>query len=385
MLFADQLVLDAPRRTAEGYLAVRAKAARTGVYQYTGREVDPDNTHGLRDQAIVNVLRDEGTVFDKRAARSFIGKPITTGHPAEPVNSKNWKQHADGVIMGALRDGEHLAFDLLLMDEAAIADTAAGTVELSNGYGARIEFGDFKAPDGTICQARQAEITDGNHVARVKFGRAGSTCRIGDAAVCDALPSNILDSLTKTEKPVKTIMIDGLTVDVSNADTAMATITTLIAARDAATGKVTGLEAKSVADAATIVAKDAEIAKLTADVAAAKPTLQQLRDAGKQFAVIEGKAKAMGVTVTDAMDEAAIMKAVVDKAMGATAKDYTADHVAIAFEALTKDAKVADAAVQPLGSPVVMGDAETAFADAQRKASEARRNAWKTPATLAAA
>ncbi|KFL47750.1 hypothetical protein IL54_3177 [Sphingobium sp. ba1] len=356
MLFADQLVLDAPRRTAEGYLAVRAKAARTGVYQYTGREVDPDNTHGLRDQAIVNVLRDEGTVFDKRAARSFIGKPITTGHPAEPVNSKNWKQHADGVIMGALRDGEHLAFDLLLMDEAAIADTAAGTVELSNGYGARIEFGDFKAPDGTICQARQAEITDGNHVARVKFGRAGSTCRIGDAAVCDALPSNILDSLTKTEKPVKTIMIDGLTVDVSNADTAMATITTLIAARDAATGKVTGLEAKSVADAATIVAKDAEIAKLTADVAAAKPTLQQLRDAGKQFAVIEGKAKAMGVTVTDAMDEAAIMKAVVDKAMGATAKDYTADHVAIAFEALTKDAKVADAAVQPLGSPVVIGD-----------------------------
>lgn len=383
MLFADQLVLDAPRRTAEGYLAVRAKAARTGVYQYTGREVDPDNTHGLRDQAIVNVLRDEGTVFDKRAARSFIGKPITTGHPAEPVNSKNWKQHADGVIMGALRDGEHLAFDLLLMDEAAIADTAAGTVELSNGYGARIEFGDFKAPDGTICQARQAEITDGNHVARVKFGRAGSTCRIGDAAVCDALPSNILDSLTKTEKPVKTIMIDGLTVDVSNADTAMATITTLIAARDAATGKVTGLEAKSVADAATIVAKDAEIAKLTADVAAAKPTLQQLRDAGKQFAVIEGKAKAMGVTVTDAMDEAAIMKAVVDKAM--PGNTYAADHVAIAFEALTKDAKVADAAVQPLGSPVVLGDAETAFADAQRKASEARRNAWKTPATLAAA
>jgi len=436
MLFADQLTLDAPRRTAEGYLAVRAKAARTGVYQYTGREVDPDNVHGLRDQPIVNVLRDEGTVFDKRAARSFIGKPITTGHPAEPVNSKNWKQHADGVIMGALRDGEHLAFDLLLMDEAAIADTEAGTVELSNGYGARLDFGDFKAPDGTICQARQAEITDGNHVARVKFGRAGSTCRIGDAAVCDRAPHSIFDSLTTdgvadakkwlkkaialhkmhmngsapttgaegeksqmlmmkqmenalaeldgstSSKPMKmdhlntdgaptmkTMLIDGLTVDVSNADTAMATITTLIAARDAATGKVTGLEAKSVADAATIVAKDAEIAKLTADLAAAKPTLQQLRDAGKQFAVIEGKAKAMGVTVTDAMDEAAIMKAVVDKAMGDKAKDYTADHVAIAFDALTKDAKVADATVQPLGSPMTIDTNIANIRDAARAAS----------------
>jgi len=355
--FSDALTLDAPRRTSDGYLAVRARASRTGVYQYSGREVDPDNAHGLRDQAVVNVLRDDATVFDEAAARSFIGKPVTDDHPNEPVTAANWRDHSRGTIMGALRDGDYLAFDLLLTDAATIAKVDAGKRELSNGYGASLAYGTFTAKDGTVCQARQEKITGGNHVALVDRGRAGSECAIKDGfAVCDALPSNILDSLTKTEKPVKTIMIDGLTVDVSNADTAMATITTLIAARDAATGKVTGLEAKSVADAATIVAKDAEIAKLTADVAAAKPTLQQLRDAGKQFAVIEGKAKSMGVTVTDAMDEAAIMKAVVDKAMGEKAKDYTADHIAIAFEALTKDAKVADATVQPLGSPVVLGD-----------------------------
>lgn len=385
MLFADQLTLDAPRRVNGGFLAVRAKAARTGVYQYGGAEVDPQNKHGLRDTAIVHVLRDDRTVFDNAAARSFIGKPVTDDHPASAVTADNWRDHARGTIMGAMREGDYLAFDLLLTDAEAIRKVDGGKRELSNGYSAELEFGDFTAADGTKCQARQTSIV-GNHVALVDRGRAGSECAIKDGfAVCDALPSNILDSLTKTEKPVKTMLIDGLTVDVSNADTAMATITTLIAARDAATGKLTGLEAKSVADVATIVAKDAEIAKLTADVAAAKPTLQQLRDAGKQFAVIEGKAKAMGVTVTDAMDEAAIMKAVVDKAMGDKAKNYTADHIAIAFEALTKDAKVADAAVQPLGSPVVLGDAETAFADAQRKASEARRNAWKNPATLAAA
>jgi len=336
-------------------MAVRAKAARTGTYQYAGTEVDPENKHGLRDTAIVNVLRDADQVFDAKAVRSFIGKPITDNHPLQPVTSSNWKDVARGTIMGAVRDGEYVAFDLLLTDAAAITAVDSGKRELSNGYSSSLEFGDFTAPDGTKCSARQTAIV-GNHIALVDRGRAGPDCSITDAAVCDRAPHSIFDSLTTQEKPVKTMLIDGLTVDVSNADTAVATIQTLIAARDAATAKVTTLDAAAVTAAATLVAKDAEIVKLTADLAAAKPTLQQLRDAGKAFAVIEGKAKAAGITVTDAMDEAAIMKAVVDKAM--PGNTYTADHVAIAFEALTKDTKVADATnrVVPIGQPTMLGD-----------------------------
>jgi hypothetical protein len=375
MLFSDALTLDAPRRTSDGYLAVRARAARTGVYQYTGREVDPDNAHGLRDQAVVNVLRDDATVFDEAAARSFIGKPVTDDHPAHPVTASNWRDHARGTIMGAMRDGDYLAFDILLTDADTIAKVDSGKRELSNGYGAQLEYGEFTAKDGTACQARQSTITGGNHVALVKFGRAGSECAIKDGfAVCDALPSNILDSLTKTEKPVKTMLIDGLTVDVSNADTAMATIQTLIAARDANGAKVTTLEAKGVADAATIVAKDAEIAKLTADLAAAKPTLQQLRDAGKAFAVIEGKAKAVGVTVTDAMDESAIMKAVVDKQM--PGNSYTGDHIKIAFDTLTKDVK-ADVGVQPLGAPKAVTDSAAGIQTARAAWLSDKQNAHR--------
>ena len=59
------------------------------------------------------------------------------------------------------------------------------------------------------------------------------------------------------------------------------------------------------------------------------------------------------------------------------------DRVAAHYRKTAKDAK--PAAVQPISSPVVVGDAATALADAQRKASEARRNAWKTPATSATA
>lgn len=342
-------------------MAVRARAARTGVYQYAGREVDPDNAHGLRDTALVNVLRDEDAVFDERAVRSFIGKPVTDDHPAAPVTAANWRDHARGTIMGAVRDGDYLAFDLLLTDAATVSKVNGGKRELSNGYACDVEVGDFTAPDGTKCQARQKPGSIvGNHVALVDRGRAGSEC-----AICDALPSNILDSLTNQEKPVKTMLIDGLTVDMANADTAIATVQTLMAARDDAKALLTAADAKAVTDAATIVAKDAEIAALKADKAAleaAKPTPAQLRDTAKAFAIVVAKGKATGIAVTDAMGEDEIKKAVVDKAM--PGNTYVGDHIGIAFEALTKDAKIDDNAVQPLGSPLTV--------DASKEANDAR-------------
>jgi len=383
MLFADALTLDAPRRTADGYLALRAKAARTGVYQYTGREVDPNNANGLRDQAVVNVLRDEQTVFDTAAARSFIGKPVTDDHPSVSVNASNWRDHSRGVVMGALRDGEYLSFDILLTDQALIDKVEAGKRDLSNGYGAELQFGDFKAPDGTACQARQSKITGGNHVAVVRDGRAGKDCSI---ATCDSAPQSFLDALKTQEKPVKTMLIDGLTVDISNADTAQATIATILSARDAANAKVTDLE-KQVATLTTDKATlDAKIVTLEQAVKDAKPTPAQLRDAGKALMLAVGKAKALGVTVTDAMDETAIMKATVATKMGDKAKDWTDAQVEASFAVLTADIKPADPIRDAVSGGVVsIGDAEAAFADAQRKASDARRNAWKTPATSAAA
>lgn len=355
-------------------MAVRARAARTGVYRYAGREIDPENKHGLRDTAIVNVLRDEAAVFDERAVRSFIGKPITDDHPAAPVTAKNWRDHARGTIMGAVRDGDYLSFDLLLTDEPTVAKVSAGKRELSNGYACDIEIGDFTAADGTKCQARQKPGSIvGNHVAIVAEGRAGSECRIADAATCGQLPTEDFQSLMKlndlTEKPMKTMLLDGFTVDLGNPDTAVATATTLRDARDEARRKIVDHEATITARDASIVAKDAEIAKLKTDVAAAKLTPAQMRDAGKAFAAIEAKAKQAGVTVTDAMDQDAIMKAVVDKMM--PDNKYTGDHVAIAFEALTRDAKVSPlSTVQPINAPVIANDA-AAIRDRAKRARNA--------------
>lgn len=355
----DALTLDKPRRTSDGYLAVRAKAARTGVYQYSGREVDPDNKHGLRDQALVNVLRDDDTVFDTKAVRSFIGKPVTDDHPSEAVTKDNWREHARGTIMGALRDGDYLAFDLLLTDAGAIDKLNAGKRELSNGYGADLEYGDFTAADGTKCAVRQSKITGGNHVALVDRGRAGSECRITDAfAVCDANPEAVA-RLSAKEEPKMKIRIGDAEVDPTNGEAVRIANDAREASFKTVTDRATAAENKNVADAATVVAKDAEIADLKAKLADATITPAKLADAAKVFADVQAKAKAAGVTVAADADTAAIKKAVVDAKMGDAAKDYTADHIAIAFDALTKDVKPAQAQVQSLGSPVIANDTAT--------------------------
>jgi len=350
MFFADALTLDAPRRTSDGYLAVRARSARTGVYQYTGREVDPDNSQGLRDKAVVNVLRDENTVFDRKAAQSFVGKPVTDNHPRESVTAANWRDHARGTVMGALRDGEYLVFDLLLTDAAAISKVDGGKRELSNGYGAELEFGSFTAKDGTVCDARQSRITGGNHVALVDRGRAGSECAIADAATCDSIP---LPNLT--EKPVKTMLIDGLTVDIANADTAHATITTILAARDTAAGKVTDLETK----VATLTTDKATLETENKQLKDSKPTPAQLRDAAKQFAIVVDKAKSLGVTVTDEMDEGAIIKAAVGKHVADT-KDWTDAMFAASFATLK--AAATTQRINPLDAAIA--GSRTGFTDA---------------------
>lgn len=268
MLFADHLTLDAPKRLQGGAVAVRARAARTGVYEYAGREVDPENKHGLRDKALVRVLRDENTVFDDKAVRSFIGKPITDNHPAEPVTADNWRKHARGTIMGALRDGDYLAFDLLLTDAEAIAKVDAGKRELSNGYAADLEFGAFTAPDGTVCDARQTSVT-GNHVALVDRGRAGPECAIKDAALCDAISAEhlaLLSTLINDRKEpamANIIIVDGLPVSLADEAAVRAVLDKKDAAIAAAQTALT--DAKAEADKA-LAAKDAEIDDLKSKV-----------------------------------------------------------------------------------------------------------------------
>jgi hypothetical protein len=360
MLLSDQLTLDAPRRTKDGYLAVRAKAARTGVYKYAGYEVDPENKHGLRDQAVVNVLRDEQTVFDRAAIQSFIGKPVTDDHPTTPVTKDNWREHARGTIMGALRDGEYVAFDLLLTDAATIDKVEAGKRDLSNGYEVALEYGSFTAADGTICPVRQAAITGGNHVAVVKVGRAGPDCAIQDSiAHCDANPAAVADY--SQEKPTMKIKIGDAEVDATNGEAVRIAV-------DALNTKLGTLTAENATLKTAVEAKDGEITGLNAKLADATVTPEKLQQLADARADIIAKAQALkpGITV-DGKSNEDIRKEAITAKLGDAAKDMADAAVEGAFLALTKDAQPQQRqSVQPIGTPRTMTNDNASVRDLAR-------------------
>lgn len=333
-----------------------------GVYQYSGRQVDPNNDHGLRDEASVNVLRDEATVFDEKAVRTFVGKPITVDHPHQAVNASNWKDHSRGAIMGALRDGDYVAFDLLLMDAGAIADVDAGKKELSNGYAAELEFGDFTAPDGTGCPVRQSRISDGNHVALVDAGRAGPGCRISDGGnvtfeTCDAATIILASDAAEEPKPMKYLTLDGLKVDLADAEAVTAAVSKLQGqltdankAKDAAETKVGELTA-------SVQTKDGEIVALNAKLKDAEVTpakLQLLADARAKV-IAAAQSLQPGISV-DGKSDVEIRKEAVNAKLGDAAKDMTDAAIEGAFAALTKDVKAPVDNIAPLGRPLVLGD-----------------------------
>lgn len=198
MFFADLMVMDAPRRSSEGYLGTHAKSARSGVYQYLGRELDPEGKNFQADQ-VVNVYRAPEEVFNAAALGSFVAKPITDDHPAKPVTAANWRDLARGTIMGAVKDGDYVGFDLAFLDAGIVNSIEAGKKELSCGYSSEIVVGDGVAPDGTAYQARQVGIR-GNHLALVDKGRAGGVCRVGDAATCEPMPSDEVRKLLHDER-----------------------------------------------------------------------------------------------------------------------------------------------------------------------------------------
>lgn len=384
-MFTDALIMDKTWEVPGGFLGFSARFARTGVQMYDGSEIDPQGIHkdaaGARKfqpGTLYPVDRPAEEVFKPSAMASFIAKPLTNDHPADAVTIEDWNAKTKGVIGEVLRDGEFARLSGLMTDKGLIADFRAGKKDLSGGYDANLVIRDGVNPAGEAYVAQQTNI-DGNHVAFVMHGRAGNT-RVADAAPCHSAPQSFLDSLKPQEKPVKTMLIDGLTVDISNADTALATINTILAARDAALGKIGGLEmqvATLTTDKSTLEAKVTTLEQAVKD---AKPTPAQLRDAGKALMLTAGKAKALGITVTDEMDEPAIMAATVKAKMGDAAKDWNDAQIGASFAVLTKDAKVESVQDAIHGSPVSFGDAATEYQDAQAKRKQELRDGWKTPA-----
>lgn len=353
--FLDRLTLDAPRRTADGYMAVRARAARTGVYDYLAAEVGaPADKFKPTDR--VRIYRDATEVFAADSVRSFIGRPVTNDHPKVAVTASNWRDHARGTIMGAMRDGDYLAFDLVLMDQAAIDAVDAGKRELSNGYGCQLDWTPGTAPDGTVYDARQIGIR-GNHVAVVDAGRAGPECAIKDGwAVCDANPAAVADF--KEKKVPKMITLDGLPVNLSDEAAVEAVIARF---KDAAAKDATAL-ADARTQISTLTGEKAVLEKQVVDLKAqTTPAAIAQRVADRAKLVADAK-RILPAVVTDALSEPDIRRAVVVGKIGDAAKDMDDAAIAGAYITLLAGCEDGKSVVVPIGAPAAFTDNARAVA-----------------------
>lgn len=185
--------------TAEGFMRVPGRVAKTGTQQYLRKELGLDGN----PNETVTVYRPPEEVFHADSLATYHLADITLTHPMELVNAKNYKSVVAGVTDGAGRqDGDFVVADLIVKDGATIKAIEAGTVELSAGYTA--EYFDEKgvAPDGTPYDYVQRDIRI-NHVALVPSARAGRQARLFDN--------------NPKEKTMKTVVLDsGRTVEIQD-------------------------------------------------------------------------------------------------------------------------------------------------------------------------
>jgi len=323
----DRLPLAGLRRDSAGNVVGVARAARTGIQVYAGYEV------GRPEMRQVRVWRPEAEVFSRESMASFAGVPVTIEHPREFITPENWKDYAVGETASEdiVRDGESVKVPFLIRDEGGIKAIEDGKHEVSMGYYSMLDFQPGIVPDGqadagSAYDAVQRKIRI-NHLAIVDKARGGPTLRIGDG-------QNL------KEKNVKTIMVDGLSVEVT--DAAEAAIAKLLRERDEARA---GLN-----DAQT------QIGTLTAEKATLDGKVKQLETAladatspAKLAAAANARAKLLGDAkrlcpngeFSDATDSD-IMRACVEHKLGAVGKALADEAIPGAFAALVASLGDAD-------------------------------------------
>lgn len=344
MKFTDTAEMAGTRRTADGYLVAEVLCARMGCQDYHGTDL------GLTDAGIVPVFRPESVVFHKDSMATFAGKPVTLGHPNEPVTADTWKENAVGDIGEEIaRDGEFIRVSIKIMDASAIKAIEAGTQQISMGYTTGIEVKDGTAPDGTKYGAVQVGPIKINHLAIVPCGRAGAECRIGDAehwGISPLTPSNhkedtMSDALTTVvlgDKAAQVAAADAPKIEAFKADAAKA---------------LTDMKA---AHTAVIKVKDEEIGKLKADNKKLTDdviTPEKMTGLIADRVALETVVKAIsdGIKV-EGVSDADLRKAAVAAKLGdEIVVDESEATINGMFKAIAKDASV-EAGVDPLKNPV---------------------------------
>lgn len=206
-------IKDSMNRTPEGYLKVKARAARTGIQTY------------VKNNKVVRVLRTQDEVFNPESLASLKNKPITVGHPKEFVNINNIKTYSMGFTteyLQQVKDGDDIFIEteLMVQDLNTIDKIETGQLtEISAGYQARYEA-NLNTNDNTYDEVQKNIVY--NHIALLPTGtaRAGRKARIqltNDSLemVYDSLDDEII--ITKeVKKKMGKIKVSGIEFEVED-------------------------------------------------------------------------------------------------------------------------------------------------------------------------
>lgn len=205
----DYGTLGKVRRTPQGGVIAPARLTRTGVFRY----LNHDGTERRE-------LRLPEEVFKADSLATLADAPVTDGHPAEPVTTKNFSKFSRGHMRGdAKADGKFVAAELTLQDADLIAKVERGDLrEVSCGYTCRLEYtsGEY---EGERYDAIQRDI-EHNHIALVHKGRAGRevSLRLDAAEQVDSSESGSRrhDAGDERKQPMAVYRIDGVDYEVGS-------------------------------------------------------------------------------------------------------------------------------------------------------------------------
>lgn len=163
---------------ADGRLHIlRSRISKATVNPYYGREIPDADKLGLQPKRIYYLLRDPGELA--KAAASFARVQLMFDHVQVSVEDLKQDSIAGTVGSEVVFEAPYLVADLCIWDAEAIAGIETDTVrELSCSYHYRADM----TPGMYEGQRYDGVMRDiqGNHVALVKAGRAGSDVMAAD-------------------------------------------------------------------------------------------------------------------------------------------------------------------------------------------------------------
>ena len=180
MEIACDAALKNRRYDADGRLHImRTPISKATVNPYYGREIPGATELGLEPERVYYMLRDPGELA--KAAQSFARVQLMFVHTAVSADDPKQDSIAGTVGSDVEFEAPYLMADLCVWDAEAIAGIETETVqELSSSYRYRADM----TPGMYEGQRHDGVMRDiqGNHVALVKAGRAGSDVKAADAA-----------------------------------------------------------------------------------------------------------------------------------------------------------------------------------------------------------